>query len=98
MQLIWESGFDGEDEPQFTTEVVFMEHEVFNKKRILEAIAASDLAYNTTVFPDQIILEGHYTTKSIYHLIGRKIIPTPSLVTEAPPRGRSIEKLISPYL
>ena len=76
MRLLYDSlGFDGEDEEGFSTEVTFMEHEERTRNRLAEAIRLVGVPYDETVFPERIILIGHYSVKSVHEIMTRQKHP-----------------------
>jgi hypothetical protein len=68
-------GFDGQEEEQIGTEIMLMEHETATRTRLVDAISSLEIPYDSTVFPERIILIGRYPVKAVHEIMTRRTRP-----------------------
>jgi len=66
-----------------TTRVHFMEHEERSRKALQKVLPISDVPYDVELFPEEIVLRGHYPVKLIHQLIKTGTVPVKSTLTQS---------------
>lgn len=51
------------------TEVIFMDYESRSRQKLIDNLPESRIPYDKTVFPEQIILYGHYYARDVHRVM-----------------------------